>query len=159
MTGPDSFGVIVKINLPPLLSINAHRVLRVSNRGAMKNEIGVVSVVRWLARGLAVCLFLFWGAFFVEHVQEWFIAPFPNHPPLKVCVSVAWHGLLLAGLLIGWRRELTGCLTVLIAGGVFFYGAAGRMFPVFYGVMALPALLWLWCWWQTRRRVVASVAS
>jgi hypothetical protein len=125
----------------------------------MKNSFGIVSLVRWVARGLAVCLFLFWGAFFVEHAQEWFIAPYPNHPPLKVCLSVAWHGLLLVGLVVGWRWEFAGSLLVLIAGGVFFHGVAGRMFPVFYGVTALPALLWLWCWWRTRHRVIAATST
>jgi hypothetical protein len=50
-------------------------------------------------------------------------------------------------------------LLVLIAGGIFFYGAAGRMFPVFYGVTALPALLWLWSWWRTRHRVIAATST
>jgi len=48
----------------------------------MKPKFTFETLVRWLAQGLAVCLFLFWGAFFVEHVREWFIAPFPKHPPL-----------------------------------------------------------------------------
>jgi hypothetical protein len=125
----------------------------------MKNEIKIVSVIRWLARGLNVCLFLFWGAFFLAHLKEWFITPFPDHPPFKVWLSMAWHGLLLAGLLLAWRRERVGSLMILVAGFAFFHGAAGRMFPVFFGLTSLPAFLLLWCWWRTRSRLRAAVSN
>jgi hypothetical protein len=111
-----------------------------------------------LARGLAVGLFLFWGAFFVEHVREWFIEPFPKHPPLKVCLIVAMHALLLVGLLLSLRWELVGSLIVLISGAAFFFAVAGKSAPLFFGVTALPALLSLGCWWRARRGF-ASVAG
>lgn len=125
----------------------------------MKNNIKIVTVIRWLARGLGGCLFLFWGAFFVAHLREWFIAPFPNHPPPKVWLAVALHGLLLAGLLLAWRWEFAGSLIVLVAAFAFFRGNAGAMFPWFFGLTSLPALLWLWCWWRTRRLSTAATGT
>jgi hypothetical protein len=117
----------------------------------MKPKLQFENLVRWVARGFAVCLFLFWGAFFVEHLREWFIAPFPNHPPLKVCLTVAMHALLLIGLMLTLRWELVGSLVVLAAGGAFFFAIAGRSAPLFFGITALPALLSLWCAWHRRR--------
>lgn len=120
----------------------------------MKPKFAVESLVRWLARGLAVCLLLFWGAFFLEHLQEWFIAPFPDHPPLKVCLTVALHALLLIGLALMLRWDLTGSVMVLAAGGAFFFAVAGKSAPLFFGVTALPALLSLGCWWHRRQRAM-----
>lgn len=116
----------------------------------MNAKLGFPKLVLWLARGLAVCLFLFWGAFFGEHIQEWFIAPFPEHPPLRVCVTVGWHGLLLMGLLLLLRWQLIGSLIVLVAGGVFFFSVAGKSALLFFGITALPAVLSLYCWWERR---------
>lgn len=108
-------------------------------------------LVLWLARGLALCLFIFWGAFFVEHIQEWFIAPFPKHPPLRVCVTVGLHGLLLIGLLLTLRWQLVGSVIVLLAGGMFFFPVAGKSALLFFGITTLPAVLSLSCWLQQRR--------
>ena len=66
---------------------------------------------RWAGRVLVAGVFLFWGGFFVEHLQEWFTRPFPGHPPLKVCAAMALHFLILAGLIAAllllacWWRE------------------------------------------------------
>jgi hypothetical protein len=119
--------------------------------GVMKPNFTLEALTRWVARGLAVCLFLFWGAFFVAHLQEWFIAPFPDHPPLKVCLIVALHALLLVGLALTLRWELAGSLIVLAASGAFFFAVGGRSAPLFFSITALPALLSLWCWWHRRR--------
>lgn len=141
---------------PRFLSINTPRAHWVTTGGMMKPSFSLETLTRWVARGLAVCLFLFWGAFFVAHLQEWFIAPFPNHPPLKVCLIVALHALLLVGLVLTLRWELAGSLIVLAAGGAFFFAVAGKSALLFFGVTALPALLSLWCWWQRRKNSVGT---
>jgi hypothetical protein len=113
-----------------------------------------VTMVRWIARVLALGLFLLWGAFFVVHLKAWFTDPFPKVPPPKVCFIVALHALFLIGLLAGWRWELAGSLIVLLGGGAFFWAASGRLFPVFFGVAALPAIGWLWTWWSAKPRFI-----
>jgi len=118
----------------------------------------VVGVIRWPARALAVCVFLFWGAFFVEHLQEWFIQPFPHHPPLKVCVGMALHFLMLAGLIVALRWELVGSLMVILAAFGFFYHISGSPFSLFFGLTALPALLLLFCWWRDWKTSAAAPA-
>jgi hypothetical protein len=140
--------------IPRFLSINTRPARQVRSAGVMKPKFKIENLGRWVARGLAVCLLLFWGAFFVEHLREWFIAPFPNHPPLKVCLTVALHALLLIGLILTLRWELAGSLIVLAAGGAFFFVVAGKSAPLFFGVTALPALLSLWCWRHRLRNAV-----
>lgn len=125
----------------------------------MRTNPKFLSATRWLARVLALGIFLLWGAFFVEHVQEWFIAPFPKHPPLKVCAIMGLHGLMLAGLLALWRWELAGSLLVLAAAGAFFFAVAGKSALLFFGVTALPALLSLWCWWHRHHAIGPSAET
>jgi hypothetical protein len=110
----------------------------------------VVGVARWTARIWATALVLFWGVFFVEHLA-WFTNP-QQLPPLWVFLVVGLHFLMLAGLLVGWKWELAGALIALASSVPFFAVAAGRNFPLFVLVTAVPSVLWLYCAWQERRR-------
>ena len=106
--------------------------------------------VRWIARVWAAALVLFWGSFFVHHVVEWLTDPRGWPPPWVVAV-LGLHGLMLAGLVIGWRWEVAGAVLVLATAVPFFALAAGRNAPLFAAVTAVPAVLWLWCGWQAWR--------
>ena len=44
---------------------------------------GILIGLLWLGRILTVLVFLFWGAFFVEHLIEWFAHPLSNPPPFR----------------------------------------------------------------------------
>jgi hypothetical protein len=101
----------------------------------------LVVTLRWVARGLATALLLFWGAFFVAHLS-WFAQP-DQLPPLWVFLTMGLHLLMLAGLLVGWRWEVPGALLVLAAAVPFFWVSAGPNFFLFTAVTSLPAVLWL----------------
>jgi hypothetical protein len=105
-----------------------------------------LTIARWIARILALSLFFFWGLFFLEHLWEWFIRPYPQTPPLKVFIGQTLHFLVLAGLLIGFRWELTGALLTIIASVLFFADKA----PLFILPTMVPALLYLYCWYKNR---------
>ncbi|MCW5555903.1 MAG: hypothetical protein KIS67_27565 [Verrucomicrobiae bacterium] len=108
----------------------------------------IVTLLRWLARALVLGVFVLWGSFFVAHTQEWFIAPLPQLPPLKVWVGHALHLLLLVGLLGSLRWPRAAGLVVVVAAFTFFLQCAGSRFPVFFGLTVLPVLLLALC---TRR--------
>jgi hypothetical protein len=108
----------------------------------------LVGVARWAARLWAAALVLFWGAFFLEHLA-WFAYP-QQLPPPWVFVLMGLHGLMLVGLLAGWKWELVGAVLVLASSVPFFAVAAGRNFPWFALVTAVPSVLWLYCAWQER---------
>ncbi len=110
----------------------------------------LVALARWAARLWAAALVLFWGAFFVEHLA-WFADP-QRLPPPWVFSLVGLHFLMLVGLLVGWKWELPGAIVVLASSVPFFAAAAGRNFPLFALVTAVPSALWLYCAWQGRRR-------
>ena len=115
--------------------------------------------LRWTGRILAVLLFLFWGIFFVEHLVEWFVRPWPATPPPAVWIGQATHLALLLALLALWRWEAVGGLAVVVLGFVFFADKAGTNFPLFFAVTALPALLVLAAaGWQHQRGRRAAAA-
>lgn len=89
-------------------------------------------------------MFLLWGAFFVEHMQEWFSNP-RQLPPPKVFAIVGLHLAMLLGLLAGWRWEVAGGLVTIVFAAAFFYFAAGRGFVPFTAITAMPGFLWLLC--------------
>ena len=106
-------------------------------------------MVRWTARTLGLLLLLFWGAFFVEHLVEWFSSAGPTPPMRVVWISLA-HLVMLAGFLVAWKRELAGSVMIVIGALAFFSQAAGRNFPLFFGISVIPAVLYFYYWWETR---------
>jgi hypothetical protein len=109
----------------------------------------IATAVRWSARVLSVLLFLFWGAFFVEHLA-WFADPH-GWPPVGVISVQFAHLVLLIGLAMAWKWELLGSILILVSSLVFFSQTAGKNFPLFFAVTSLPAVLWLFCYLQSKR--------
>ena len=124
-----------------------------------ERSVAAALIVRWIARLWAAALFLFWGAFFVEHTAEWFGRGTPT-PPLGVVALHTLHGLFLVGLLVGWRWELAGGVIALVAGAAFFMRAAGTNGPLFSLLSIVPALAWIGlAVYDQRRLVTLEVAS
>jgi predicted membrane-bound mannosyltransferase len=105
--------------------------------------------VRWTARILAGAFLLFWGAFFLEHLVEWFAGAGPK-PPVRVVLLQLAHFTLLAGFILAWRYELAGAIIIAAAAIVFFSQVAGDNFLMFTVPTVLPALLFAWTWWKSR---------
>jgi hypothetical protein len=116
-------------------------------------------LLHWLSRALVVGVFALWGAFFVEHTQEWFIAPFPNHPPLKVCIGQGLHLLMLLGLLASLRWPRAGAVWVAVTAFAFFVDKTGSRFPIFLGITVLPVVLLVLGDWLERNWRRASVGE
>lgn len=98
----------------------------------------------WSGRMLAVGCFAFWGAFFVEHLGEWFLHPARGLPPPWVWLLQLAHAAMLAGLIVLIRWEIAGGFLTVAAALVFFAGVAGRHLPLFFGffgVTILPVVL------------------
>jgi hypothetical protein len=104
----------------------------------------LATVALWSGRVLAIGCFAFWGAFFVEHLGEWFLHPARGLPPPRVWLLQLAHAVMLAGLLVLLRWEIPGGLLTIAAALVFFGGVAGRNLPLFFGftgVTILPVVL------------------
>lgn len=100
----------------------------------------IASVFRWLGRALAVLLFLFWGAFFVEHLSEWFLNARRGELPLWVWGSQVLHLGMLIGLLLMLRWEKLGTVVTVLATTAFFANIGVSSFPYIALLNAAPVL-------------------
>jgi hypothetical protein len=110
---------------------------------------------------------LLWGAFFLEHLQEWFLHPAKGFPPLWVWLAQLAHLMILVGLAALWRWRVAGSVLT-IAGALCFFGglaisqaAAGRQYILmlaFLAITIIPALLTL-SGWLARTYVLAGSAT
>jgi len=109
------------------------------------SRIFAVHLALWITRVLVLGAFLFWSVFFVAHTTEWFIKPFPQLPPWKVCVFQALHLLLLTGLLASLRWPRAGLTWVTLAACAFFLPVAGVKALTFVGLTITPVVLLVIC--------------
>jgi hypothetical protein len=107
----------------------------------MKTSAVWIAVVRWSARVLAIGLFLFWGAFFLEHLREWFVHPAQGLPPVSVWLFQLAHLVMLIGLLVLLRWELLGSALTILGALAFFVPIGGSRLLLFVAVTSLPAVL------------------
>jgi hypothetical protein len=106
-----------------------------------------VITIRWIARILSALIILFWGYMIVGHLIG--TEARPSRPLVASdTAQVAMMLLWLVGLAMAWRWELVGAvlaLTGALIGALLNPNALGL------GVVpAVPALLFLFCWWRSR---------
>jgi hypothetical protein len=89
----------------------------------MASSASLTRVVRWGVRIWGTGVALFWGAFFIEHLN-WF-APGREIAPLRVWLLQGLLGLVVLTLICGWRYERVGGTLALLASIVFFVAVAG----------------------------------
>ena len=95
----------------------------------MKTTRPLAGIARWLARLSAGLLCLFWGAFFVEHLREWFLSGSGVLPPVHVWIGQLLHFVMIAGLamVIFWPR--VGSVAAIAGTALFFAWIGVREFP------------------------------
>lgn len=116
-------------------------------------RIRIVRFIRLLARLDSLLLFLFWGAFFVDHLR-WFTQP-DQKPPLNVWLIQAAHLSLLLSYLIGLKWERIGSLLIIATSLLFFIPVAGPQMIYFILISVVPAGLYLFSHWMARQWGVA----
>lgn len=120
----------------------------------MKWSALTVSIVCWAGRVLALGLFLFWGASFVEHLQQGFLHSVKEVPPIWVGLAYLAHLTFLVGLVALWRWRVKGSILIILGTLSYFGGLAiseatkGKPYLScleFLVVTTIPALLTLAC--------------
>ncbi len=92
----------------------------------------------WLTRLFALLVCLFWGALFVNHLQEWFLGGSGALPPFKVWMGQLLHLVMILGLAMIIFWPLRGTF-VTIVGTVFFFSSIGLTeFPYIAFLNLLP---------------------
>ena len=111
------------------------------------------NAIRWTARIIGTLFIVVFLALFVpECVQKGTIAVQSDRMPAMVFLFLAFIGLIIA-----WKWEATGGIVAL--GSVIVFCILGLQTDgkpggtiLLTGMYALPAVLFLFYWWQTRRR-------
>jgi hypothetical protein len=108
-----------------------------------------LKLILWTARVLSALLFIFWGAFFIEHL-EYFKNPAASPPPF-VYFAMICHFILLASYIFVVWKQLAGSILILVSSGLFFAITAGRNFLPFFIISAVPSFFYLYHWKMSRK--------
>ena len=106
---------------------------------------------KWAGRIVALLLVLFWGAFFVEHLIEWFLRQ-DHLPPPFVWRAMALHAAMLVGLVVMLKWAVWGSLLTVLATSTFFASIGINHFPFVALLNALPIALLGICFALSRYR-------
>lgn len=86
----------------------------------MKFDRTPASLFEWAGRMTAVAIFLFWGAFFVDHLAEWFMQGGGRFPPPYVWIAQALHGVMVLAFAFLAFRPAPGAIAAVLATAAFF---------------------------------------
>jgi len=101
-----------------------------------------IKAFHWIGRITAVLLFLLWGAFFVEHLTEWF-KDAAHLPPASVFIKQFFHLLMLVGYLVVFKWKVAGSF-IIILGALLFFGSIGvNAMITFFTISIIPAVIFL----------------
>jgi hypothetical protein len=117
---------------------------------AAKSDVAAVAF-RWLGRTLALLLVLFWGAFFLEHVAEWFGNLQGPLPPARVWIGQVLHLGMLAGLVLMLWREWLGAIVTVLTTAAFFASIGMHGFPYIALINLLPIACFAVSWYLPPR--------
>jgi hypothetical protein len=118
-----------------------------------------VTTIRWLARIIGILSAAVFLIFFVaDCVKKGTIAVDSDRIVMTVFLLVTFICLVIA-----WKWEGIGGIIALL-GLIGFIISAPESLPrpavIFMAVMyGLPALLFIFCWWQTRKPIASQVAQ
>jgi hypothetical protein len=114
-----------------------------------KNNIAFsLKLVLWSAQTLSLLLFLFWGAFFIEHLQ--FFTNVNDKPAFIVYLITVFHFMLLVSYIFAMWKHFAGSVMMIIFALAFFVFTAGQMFLPFFLISAIPAGFYLYYWQNTK---------
>ncbi len=100
----------------------------------------VALIFLWIARIFALLIFLFWGAFFCEHLFEWFLHSKDGLPPVSVWFSMVLHLVMLIGLVIMLKWDRLGAFITILGTVAFFLSIGYHGFPFIAMINILPIL-------------------
>ena len=106
----------------------------------------VAVAFRWLGRTLALLLLLFWGAFFLGHLSEWFLNAQGPLPPTRVWISQVLHLGMLVGLALMLRWDRLGAIVTALGTMAFFASIGMHSFPFIALLNLLPIACFTASW-------------
>jgi hypothetical protein len=110
----------------------------------------IATIAKWAGRVTALLLFLFWGAFFVEHISEWFLRGGGRYPPPRVWVGQALHFCVLAGLALMLKWDKLGATVTVVSTAAFILWIGYPWALTLPLANLIPIALFTVCWLARR---------
>lgn len=110
----------------------------------------LAAIAKWTGRAAALLLLLFWGAFFVEHLAEWFMHRGGPYPPAWVWLAQVMHLAVLVGLGMMLRWDRLGTVVMVAATVVFFSMIGMHEFPYIALINLVPVAFFAVYWAASR---------
>ncbi len=101
-----------------------------------------IKIFSWIGRITAMLLFFLWGAFFVEHITEWF-KDAGHLPPFSVFVVQFFHLLLLVGYIALFKWRVAGSVLIIASAFIFFASIGAKAMLSFFAISIIPAVIFL----------------
>jgi len=112
--------------------------------------VNLIKVLLWIGRITAALLFVLWGAFFVEHLTEWF-KDSGHLPPWSVFLIQFFHLVMLIGYIAAFKWKVVGS-GIIILGALCFFGAIGaKAMLTFFTISIFPAVIFLFVYYFEKK--------
>lgn len=102
----------------------------------------LIKVFLWIGRITAALLFVLWGAFFLEHLAEWF-KDSGHLPPWSVFLIQFFHLLMLVGYIVVFKWKILGSVIIILGAFIFFASLGANAMVTFFAISIFPAVIFL----------------
>lgn len=117
-----------------------------------------IKIFSWFGRITAMLLFLLWGAFFVEHVTEWFNDA-GHLPPWSVFLIQFFHLLMLVGYIAVFKWKMLGSALIILGAFIFFASLGAKAMLAFFAISIIPAVIFLFVFYFEKKLLAAQSAE
>ncbi|MDP3684479.1 MAG: hypothetical protein Q8S01_11150 [Ignavibacteria bacterium] len=109
-----------------------------------------IKLFSWFGRITAMLLFLLWGAFFVEHLTEWF-KDAGHLPPWSVFLIQFFHLLMLVGYIAVFKWKILGSALIILGAFIFFASLGAKAMLAFFAISIIPAVIFLFVFYFEKK--------
>lgn len=114
-----------------------------------------IKLFSWFGRITAMLLFLLWGAFFVEHLTEWF-KDAGHLPPWSVFLIQFFHLLMLVGYIAVFKWKILGSSLIILGAFIFFVSLGAKAMLAFFAISIIPAVIFLFVFYFEKKFLSAQ---
>lgn len=114
-----------------------------------------IKLFSWFGRITAMLLFLLWGAFFVEHLTEWF-KDAGHLPPRSVFLIQFFHLLMLVGYIAVFKWKILGSSLIILGAFIFFVSLGAKAMLAFFAISIIPAVIFLFVFYFEKKFLSAQ---
>ena len=104
----------------------------------MKHKLIISNAFKRVGLSISAILFLFWGAFFLSHLFEWFLNTAKGLPPVSVWINMFFNLLMLIGLAMTIKWHKIGVIITLFGTIAFFTSIGYGGFPYIALLNVIP---------------------